>query len=209
MKSGYLKACLSLALAVTVSSVFSFRSFAAIEAPAPSVGPTAQTCGTLAVKAGTTTINGNIAQSGATVMSGSVVATGAGEAVVDLGPLGRLEIGDHTTVTVICEGGSIRVRTICDKTKVEVKTGQVAIETPKAETLSAGQTETYDGGINATAPAGVDMEVECVGKKAAGVWVSSGLLGLLALIGVGAGIAIGVGVGEGDISNVPSSPTVP
>ena len=209
MKSSYVKASLSLALAVTVSSVFSLRSFAAIEATARSVEPIAQTCGTLAVKAGTVTINGNIAQTGATVMSGSVVSTGSGEAVIDMGPLGRIELGDHTTATVICEGGSIRVRTNCDKTKVEVKTGQVAIETPKTETLAAGQTETYDGGINATAPAGVDVELECVGKKAAGGYVTAGWLGLLALIGVGAGVAIGVGLGEGDIASAPSSPTVP
>lgn len=209
MKSGYLKVSLSLALAVAVSSVFSLRSFAAIDATARSVEPIAQTCGTLAVKAGTVTINGNIAQTGATVMSGSVVSTGSGEAVIDMGPAGRIEIGDHTTATVICEGGSVRVRTTCNKTKVEVKAGQVAIETPKMETLSAGNTETYDGGINATAPAGVDMEVECVGKKAAGAYTSAGLLGLLALIGVGAGVAIGVGLGEGDIASAPSSPTLP
>ena len=61
----------------------------------------------------------------------------------------------------------------------------------------------------ATAHDGVDMEVECVGKKAAGGYVGAGLLGLLALIGVGAAVAIGVGVGEGDIASVPSSPTVP
>ena len=106
----FLFKALSLALAVTVSSVFSLRSFAAIEATARTVEPIAQTCGTLAVKAGTVTINGNIAQTGATVMSGSVVSTGAGEAVIDMGPLGRIEIGDHTTACH-CEGGQLRVRT--------------------------------------------------------------------------------------------------
>jgi ribosomal 50S subunit-recycling heat shock protein len=209
MKFSFLKAFLSFALAVTVTSVFSLRSFAAIEATTRRVEPIVQTCGTLSVKAGTVTINGNLAQTGATVMSGSVVSTGSGEAVIDLGPAGRIELGDHTTATIICEGGSIRVRTTCDKTKVEVKTGQVAVETPKVETLSAGKTETYDGGINATAPAGVDVEIECVGKKRAGLFVGAGLIGLLALIGVGAAVAIGVGLGEGDIATAPSSPVVP
>lgn len=209
MKFSYLKAFLSLALAVTVTSVFSLRSFAAVETTVGTVEPMAQNCGTLTVKAGTVTINGNSAQTGATVMSGSVISTGSGEAVIDMGPAGRIEVGDHTTATIICVGDSIRVRTTCDKTRVEVKAGQVAVEVPKVETLSAGKTETYDGGIDATAPAGVDMEVECVGKKAGGAYISAGLLGLLALIGVGAGIAIGVGVGEGDISNVPTSPVVP
>ncbi|MFY9608773.1 MAG: hypothetical protein WAU45_09195 [Blastocatellia bacterium] len=209
MKSSYLKAFLSLALAVTVTSVFSLRSFAAIETTASVVEPIAQTCGTLTVKAGTVTINGNPAQTGATIMSGSVISTGSGGAVIDLGPAGRIEVRDHTTATIICAGGSIRVRTSCNKTKVEVKAGQVAIETPKVETLSAGKTETYDGGIDATAPAGVDMEVECVGKKAGGLFAGPGLIGLLALIGVGAAVAIGVGVGEGDIASAPSSPVVP
>lgn len=211
MKFSFLKAFLSLALAVTVTSVFSLRSFAAIEATARAsmVEPIAQNCGTLTVKAGTVTINGNPAQSGATVMSGGVVSTGSGEAVIDLGPAGRVELGDHTTATIICTGGSIRIRTTCDKTKVEVKAGQVVVETPKSETLSAGKTETYDGGIDATAPAGVDVEVECVGKKVGGVFVGAGLLGLLALIGVGAAVAIGVGLGEGDIASAPTSPVVP
>ena len=209
MKFSFLKAFLSIALAVTITSVFSLRSFAAIEAAASMVEPTVQNCGTLTVKAGTVTINGNTAQTGATVMSGSVISTGSGEAVIDLGPAGRVEVGDHTTATIICAGGSIRVRTTCDKTKVEVKAGQVVVETPKSETLSAGKTETYDGGIDASAPAGVDMEVECVGKKVGGVFVGAGLIGLLALIGVGAAVAIGVGLGEGDIASVPSSPFVP
>lgn len=209
MKFSYLKAFLSLALAVTVTSVFSLRSFAAMESTSM-VEPTAQECtGTLTVKGGTVTINGNPAQTGATVMSGSVISTGSGEAVIDLGPAGRVEVGDHTTATIFCVGGSIQIRTSCNKTKVEVKQGQVDVKTPKTETLSAGKTETYDGGIDASAPAGVDMEVECVGKKAGGAFISAGLLGLLALIGVGAGIAIGVGVGEGDIANVPTSPVVP
>lgn len=209
MKSRYAKAILSLALAVTVTSVFSLRSFAAIETPTGAVEPNAQTCGTLTVKAGTVTINGNTSQTGATVMNGSVVSTGAGEAVIDMGPAGRIELGDHTTATVICAGGSVRVRTTCDKTKIEVKAGQVAVETPKAETLSAGKTETYDGAVDASAAAGVDMEIECVGKKRGGLFVGPGLIGLLALVGVGAAVAIGVGLGEGDISSAPSSPVVP
>jgi hypothetical protein len=211
LPTSYLKAFLSLVLAVTVTSVFSLRSFAAIESRDSAVEPIAQDCsGTLTVKGGTVTLNGNPAQTGATVMSGSVISTGSGAAVVDLGPAGRVEVGDHTTATIICVGGSIEVRTSCNKTKVEVKRGQVDVKSPKVETIPAGKSESYDGGIDATAPAGVDMEVECVGKKAGGVFVGAGLVGLLALIGVGAAIAVGVAVGEGDTgSRAPSSPAVP
>lgn len=201
LPTSYAKAFLSLALAVTVTSVFSLRSFAAPE-------PTAQDCtGTLTVKSGTVTVNGNTAQTGATVMTGSVVATGSGGAVVDLGPGGRVELGDHTTATIICVGGSVEVRTNCNKTKVEVRRGQVDVKTPKAESLAAGKSESYDGGIDATAAAGVDVKVECVGKKAAGMYASAGLLGLLALLGVGAAVAIGVAVNDSD--SRASSPAVP
>jgi hypothetical protein len=143
-------------------------------------------------------------------MSGSVISTGSGAAVVDLGPAGRVEVGDHTTATIICVGGSIEVRTSCNKTKVEVKRGQVDVKSPKVETIPAGKSQSYDGGIDATAPAGVDMEVECVGKKAGGVFIGAGLVGLLALIGVGAAIAVGVAVSDNDSgSRAPSSPAVP
>jgi ferric-dicitrate binding protein FerR (iron transport regulator) len=209
LPKSYLRGSLSLVLAVAVTSVFSLRSFAAIDTKDYVSDPAQDCSGTLTVKGGTVTINGNPAQTGATVMSGSVISTGGGAAVIDLGPAGRVEVGDHTTATIICVGGSIEVKTNCNKTKVECKRGQVDVKTPKVETVAAGKHETYDGGIDATAPAGVDMEVECVGKKmAGGLFVGAGLVGLLALIGVGAAIAIGVAVGEGDI-NPPSSPVQP
>jgi ribosomal 50S subunit-recycling heat shock protein len=208
--TSHLKASLSLVLAVTVASVFSLQSFAAIETGSSVAGPAIQDCsGTLTVKGGSVTINGNPAQTGATVMSGSVVSTGSGAAVIDLGPAGRVEVGDHTTATIICVAGSVEVRTNCNKTKVEVKRGQVDVKTPKVETIPAGKSETYSGGIDATAPAGVDMEVECVGKKAGGAYIGAGLIGLLALIGVGAAVAIGVAVSNNDSGSSSSSPTRP
>ena len=208
LPASYLKALLSIVLAVAVTSVFSLRSFAAIEGRM--AGAMVQDCsGTLTVKGGNVTINGNPAQTGATVMTGSIISTGSGEAVVDLGPAGRVELGDHTTATIICVGGSIEVRANCSKTKIEVKRGQVDVKTPKTETLTAGKSETYDGPVDATAPAGVDMEVECVGRKAAGAYTGAGLLGLLALIGVGAAIAIGVGVSDNDSDSRASSPARP
>jgi len=208
LPTSYLKAFLSLVLAVTVTSVFSLRSFAAIETRDSMVGPVVQDCsGTLTVKGGSVTINGNPAQTGATVMTGSVVATGSGGAVVDLGPAGRVELGDHTAATIICVGGSVEIRTNCNKTKVEVKRGQVDVKTPKVETLAAGKSESYDGAFDATAAAGVDVKVECVGKKRGGAFAGAGLIGLLALLGVGAAIAIGVAVNESDSRS--SSPAVP
>ena len=99
------------------------------------------------------------AQTGATVMSGSVVSTGSGSAVVDLGPAGRVEVRDHTTATIICVGGSFQVRTSCNKTKVEVNSGQANVTSPKVETVAAGKSETFDGGVDLTAPPGSNIEV--------------------------------------------------
>jgi hypothetical protein len=146
-------------------------------------------------------IDGNAALTGATVLSGSVISTSSnGGAVIDLGALGRVEVGDNTTVTLTCGAGSVQIRTNCAKTEVEVRSGTVEVKAPTAETLAAGKKVTYDGAVDATAAGGVDVKVECEGHKAAaGYFVGPGLWGLLALIGVGAGVAIGIAVGEGDI----------
>jgi hypothetical protein len=81
------------------------------------------------------------------------------------------------------------------------------VKQPKTETLTAGQKnkETYGDSVYLTSTGGVDVKVECEGRKAGGLFIGPGLLGLLALIGIGAGVAIGVGLGEGDIVP-PNSP---
>jgi hypothetical protein len=187
-------------LAMAVMMVFTLRSFAAPEIPKVLVDPVlVQDCsGTLSVKSGQITINGNVAQTGATVMSGSTIATGSsGKAVIDMGPLGRVEIGEATTVTITCVGGALQIRSSCTKTEVEVKSGSLNVTAPKTETLGAGQKADYDGGIEATSSGAVDVKVECEGRKAgAGPFIGAGLLGLLALIGVGTAIAIGIAIGD-------------
>ena len=201
------RSSISLVLAIAVASVFTLRSFAAPEAAKPHAAGTNQDCtGTLTVKAGRVTINGNAAQTGATVLTGSVISTSSnGKAIIDLGALGRVEVGDSTTATLTCVPGSLEIRTNCSKTEVEVRRGAVDIREPKVETLIAGKKQKYDGGVYLTAAAGVDVKVECEGGKAAGLWVGPGLLGLLALIGVGAAVATGIAVGSND-RPIASSP---
>jgi hypothetical protein len=207
LRTSYQRASISIVLTMAIATVFTLRSFAAPEVTTPIVDPTlVQDCtGTLTVKGGTVTINGNAAQTGATVMSGSTVATGSGEAIVDLGALGRVEIGDNTTVTLTCSAGSLQIRTNCTKTEVEVKKGTLNVTSPSAGTLNAGQKQKYNGGIEANAAAGIDVEVECEGRRGAGPFITPGLLGLLLLIGAGAAIAGGIALGEGDIV-APTSP---
>lgn len=208
LRTSYQRTSISLVLAMAVASVFTLQSFAAPEVSKTLVDPVlAQDCtGTLTVKGGSVTINGNPAQTGATVMSGSTIATSSGKAIIDLGALGRVEVGDHTTVTLICAGGTLQIKSNCSKTEVEVRKGTLNVTSPSAGTLNAGQKGNYSGGIDASATGGVDLEIECEGHKVgAGPFVGAGLLGLLALIGVGAAVAIGIAVGDED-GNAPSSP---
>lgn len=204
----YPRASISMVLMLTVITLFTLRSFASPEATKPAVNPAdVQDCtGTLTVKAGHVTINGNAAQTGATVLTGSIISTSSnGKAIIDLGALGRVELGDNTTATLTCAAGSLEVRTSCSKTEVEVRRGSVDVRAPKSETLVAGKKQKYDGAVDLTAQAGVDVKVECEGRKVAGgLYVSPGLLGLLALVGVGAAVAGGIAAGSNE-SSTPSS----
>lgn len=208
MRTSYQRASISIVLAMAIATVFTLSSFAAPEVSKAVVDPVlAQDCaGTLTVKAGQVTINGNAAQTGATVMTGSTIATSSnGKAIIDLGALGRVEIGDNTTATLTCVAGLLEIRTNCSRTEVEVRRGSVDVKSPKVETLTAGKKAKYDGGVDATSTGGVDVKVECEGRKVgAGPFVGAGLIGLLALIGIGAAVAIGIGVGGGDDSPASS-----
>jgi len=210
LRTSYQRASISIFLAMAVATVFTLSSFAAPEVNKSVVDPVlAQDCtGTLTVKAGQVTINGNAAQTGATVMTGSTIATSSnGKAIIDLGALGRVEVGDNTTIILTCTAGSLQIRSNCTRTEVEVRKGSLNVTSPTAETLAAGQKAKYDGGIDASSTGGIDVKVECEGRKVgAGPFVGAGLLGLLALIGIGAAVAIGVAVGGGDESVAPSSP---
>jgi hypothetical protein len=210
LHSSYRRATISIALAMAVVTVFTLRSFAAPEVSNNVVAEpvVVQDCtGTLTVKSGQVSINGNAAQTGAKVMTGSTIATSSnGKAVIDLGAVGRVEIGDNTTATITCAGGTVQIRTTCTRTEVEVRKGSVSVTSPTAGTLNAGQKEKYNGGVELSATGGADFEVNCEGRKAGGgPYVSGGLLGLLALIGVGAAIAIGIAVGDEE-GVTPSSP---
>lgn len=211
LRTSYQRATISIALAMAVATVFTLSSFAAPEVSKAIVDPVlAQDCtGTLTVKAGQVTINGNAAQTGATVMTGSTIATSSnGKAIIDLGALGRVEVGDNTTVTLTCAAGSLQIRSNCARTEVEVRSGSLNVTSPTAETLTAGQDRKYNGAVDANSTGAIDVKVECEGRKVgAGPFVGPGLLGLLALIGLGAAVAIGIAVGDESGGGAPSSPT--
>jgi hypothetical protein len=210
LPTGSLRAMLSLVLTLSVTTVFTFRSFAAVEIGAGAAESVlAQDCtGTLTVKDGTVTVNGNMAQTGATVMNGSVIATTSnGRAEIDFGGAGRVMLGRGTTVTIDCAGGALSVRSNCSgKTEIEVKSGSVSVTAPSTDTIAAGKQGRYDGPTAFTVAASSVIEVDCESNRrgAGGLLVGPGLIGVLALIGVGAAVAVGVAVGEGDIEPAAS-----
>ena len=209
LRTSYPRTSISLVLSVAVATVFTLRSFAAPEAVKVNTELVTQDCtGALTVKAGQVSINGNSAQTGATVLSGSVISTNShGKAVIDLSSLGRVEIGDNSTVTLTCVAGLLEIRSNCSKTEVEVRRGAVDVKAPKVETLTAGKKSKYDGNVDFTSTGGVDVKVECEGNKAVGgIYVGPGLLGFLALIGVGAAVAGGIAASSNDENAPPSSP---
>lgn len=216
-----IKAILSISLAVTVTTLFTLRAYATVEnkvpastnvAAAPAIGGelvTGQNCtGTLTVKSGGVTLNGNPAQTGATIMTGSVVATGDnGSVIIDLGALGRIELGHHSTATINCAGGVIQVLTNCGgKVHIESHNGNVEVKSPKSETIAAGKGESFDGPVEFTAGSGASVSVECGGASHTGGLIGPGVLGLLALVGVGAAVAAGITVGSGDTSSSSRPP---
>lgn len=205
----YSRSSISLVLAVAVATVFTLRSFAAPEAVRINAEVVPQDCtGALTIKDGQVSINGNTAQTGATVLSGSVISTNSnGKAVIDLGSLGRVEVGDNTTITLTCVAGLLEIRSTCSKTEVEVRRGAVNVKAPKVETLTAEKKSKYDGSVDMTSTGGVDVKIECEGNKAAaGIYVGPGLVGFLALIGVGAAVAAGIAASSNDENPPPSSP---
>jgi hypothetical protein len=118
---------LSLTLILTLMVVFSLSSFAvpnaattsanelttlpeAVANPSlPLFDPQDQAPGTL-TGTGTFYINGNTAQSGATVTSGSSIKTDLdGEVVLDLGVMGRIKIRPDTEIKVTFGSGKVEV----------------------------------------------------------------------------------------------------
>jgi hypothetical protein len=166
-----LRADLSLALAISLAGTLSFRSQAALgtsdDDGAQSATDPAQSPKGVISGSGHMTINGNPVQSGATVMSGNTVATGPdGNAVIDLGPLGRIALKTNTEIVLTLSNGDANVRlNHCgmltqlvpegvkgrvdiahrERMRVSVDRGQVEVKhSGKEQTLTGVSYKTYD-----------------------------------------------------------------
>lgn len=179
----------SLAAALLLSAALTFISVASSYPPDdPSSGDDygvdvamLQHAGSLTVKGGVR-VNGNPAKTGLTIPSNSKIVTDSdGVALVDLGNLGRIKIREGTTVTLIFTRESAHVESECGRTRIEVVSGQVEVQSPRSETLGAGDSRRYPGSVKAVSRGAV-FEIRCLGgrlgalRRAPGGILSSELL---------------------------------
>ena len=222
-------AALSVAFTFTLSS-FAEPGIAETTDLVPQVQP-AQS-GTLTAT-GSVTVNGNPATTGMTILTGSVISTAAGgHALVELGPLGRTELGQVTTLTLQMLGNVQESSlTQCGDVTVTVPigiTGRVTIPQPQTASVRVSQgkvTVKYDNNLEKVLVAGNDgtflnvtevfsdggaavFEVYCGHRRAPAVahWLPFSPWWLL--LGAGAGVGIGVGVTREDEPPV-LSPVIP
>jgi hypothetical protein len=209
------RAMLSALVAVALITVFSLSSFAApnvVEIQDPGVVPVAVAeqggvAGTLVVNKGSVNINGNSVQTGATVLSASRIVTGSnGLAVIDLGPQGRIEIRDDTTVTLTYAPGMVHIKAECDEVEIEVTRGQVDVKLPEIKAIVAGEDETYDDMVEATTNGSTDLIIDCGDHAPA--FILAGWWGVAGLVGLAVGITTGIVVGGPDSGPRRVSPII-
>lgn len=231
-----------MTLALVMASVFAFSSFAASNARETDSRETAagrfdnmssMPAGKL-TGTGRFTIDGEAAQPGASVLSGSVIATGPDSvATVDLGSLGRIELRPNTTIRLSFAGNAVSVSldnagsiaqslpagvtgqvVLPSKSaKVSVARGEVAVKSSgNSRTLRAGEESMFDGAAEATSNGDVVFVAEGSQSQTKGgsapsrsTYVSAGYVGLLAMAGVASAVGLGVAFG-GDSSSAGTAP---
>jgi hypothetical protein len=216
---------ISVIAAFSVAVTFVLSSFAvpsvaapgsadATAMPAPQVQP-AQS-GTLTAT-GPVTVDGNAAATGMTILTGSVITTGSGgHALIELGPLGRTELGQVTSITLQMLGNvQESALTVCGSVTVTVPmgiTGRVTIPQPHAafvkvvqgkvtvkyggnlqKDLIAPSTEGFDNLAEVFSDGGAAVfEVYCGSHRVAAAAFPFAPWWLLLGIPVGVGIGLGV-----------------
>ncbi|HXG67820.1 MAG TPA: hypothetical protein VNO70_22155 [Blastocatellia bacterium] len=115
---------------------------------APGVNPPAAQSGTLTSATGTVTVNGAPAHSGASVASGSTISTGTdGDALIDMGSLGKLQLRPNTVVKLTYDAGSSLVEVVeCGSLTHTVPsgaTGQVKLDEPMVTQVVVARGEVY------------------------------------------------------------------
>jgi hypothetical protein len=137
------------------------------------------------------TVNGLSAGTGASILSGATIETGADQsASVDLGPLGSLDIMPNTKVVVTFEQGNA---------KATVITGCVTL---KAEKGTTGEVANEQGSISKTDPAAGGMLNNCSPQGSIPPQ-NSGTPGQGGLFGLGKAATIAILIAAGAAASTP------
>jgi len=239
---GKLRAAMSLALTLVVASVFALSSFAASNArePAPletsasrlddmPSAPAGKLTGT-----GHFTIDGEEAQPGASVLSGSTIATGPESiATIDLGSFGRIELRPNTTIRLAFANNAVsvsldRAGSIAqslpagvmgqlmirgEHARLKVVRGEVEVKSGGgARTLHSGEDSTFNNAAEATTNGDTVLVADSSTSYKEGgsapshsKYVSAGAVGVIAMAGVATAVSLGVIYG----SNSHSGNSIP
>jgi hypothetical protein len=178
-------------------------------------------------------VNGNPAQTGATVLSGNTIETGRdGDASIEMAQLGRVQLRPSTEIKLTMESGRYEVlvedcgsvtATVpagvsavlrmaeSQLTEVAVTRGEVRVRAGGSdEVLKAGESKTFQGGIESvTASGDAIFTVNCCECEVPGaglIW--PGFWWVLGAAATAAAIPIAIEVGDEDVPR-PISPIRP
>lgn len=124
---------------LTVGLVLAVGSFSTLTSTAVLADSTPKAAGELAI-AGSVLLNGTPAISGATVFSESTIKTASGNAIVNLGKQGRIELGPNAEMTVRFTNGSIGGNLLSGRATVNAPVGvAVSVATAEGTAVSEGK----------------------------------------------------------------------
>jgi len=151
-------------------------------------------------------INGSVAQTGATVMTGSTVSTGSdGDAIIDIGPLGRIQLRPNTTINLVLSEKGPELTSQCGHTRISIVRGKASVRSGAKTTLAEGQDTIVDGPLVLNEAANGEVVVGCTqtpagagsnqtgsGSGPGGGTVTAGKIGLFAILAGSGVIAAGI-----------------
>ena len=167
-------------------------------------------------------VNGNTVRAGATILNGSTVAAGPdGDASIDLGPLGRIQLRPNTTIKLTFDTKSCRVimercgsytqfvpagvsalvkMTKSEMTEVSVARAEVRLKTAEGKEttlLNTEENKVLHDLEEVSANGEAAFTVNCCGDCApvGGGFIAAPVWGIVGLIGAGASAAVGVVTG--------------
>jgi hypothetical protein len=209
-----LRAALSVLLSVAVLAFYSMGSYALSSAAEQQQAGQDNGNGALTgvlSGSGLITVNGNPVRSGATIFSGSAIATGSDAvATIDLDSLGRVVLRPRSEVTLNLSAGLVEAKIPCDKVRITVTRGEVQVKSPEVATIRAGEEGRYGSATEAFTNGGTNFIIQCGDDPVVGVYTWPPLGGVIGMVALGAGVTTGVVTGGRRRPRQPSpSPVVP